>query len=218
MRGLGRNVKFMMGFLLRFQVKCYLLITIICVLFGGVRHGIKSLVNETIPFYLFVSSLTFILVCAMSYSDMYYNTMVSQGSARKPAALGMLLSQYIFTGMQLVILFTMAMITENNWSLAIKTCPLGLLAVCFIILAVGVICATLSMSGHNVWAVCLLFTFIIAGIALVVIIGFRHDFTWSAEMVKPYNNLWFLAAGVVLEVIGSIAYYKTVQKVDLKLA
>jgi len=38
------------------------------------------------------------------------------------------------------------------------------------------------------------------------------------EMLEPYNNLLVLLPGVIFDLIGSVAYYRTVQKVDLKLA
>lgn len=218
MKGLGRNVKFMTGFFLKLEIKGYLFLALMWVVFGRLNDGIGPFVNEQAPFYIFWISVALVLICAMSHSDMFFKTMVSQGSARKPAALGMLLSQYVIMAMQLVVLFGIALLTNGIWSITIKMCPLGILAVIFILQGMGILCATLSMSEHNVWAVILFLGTIVAFVLGCVLLGYVHDFVWSAEMVKPYNNLLFLAVGVVLEVIGSVAYYKTMQKVDLRLA
>ncbi len=218
MKGLGRNVKFMTGFFLKLEIKCYLFLALMWVVFGKLNDGIGPFVNEQAPFYIFWISVALVLICAMSHSDMYFKTMVSQGSARKPAAFGMLLSQYAFVVIQVAILLAVAMLTDSNWSLAIKICPLGLIAVIFILQGAGIICATLSMSGHNAWAVILFLGTLVAFVLGCVLLGYKHDFVWSAEMVEPYNNLLFLATGVVLEIIGLAVYYKTMQKVDLKLA
>lgn len=218
MKGLGRNVKFMTGFFLKLEIKCYLFLALMWVVFGRLNDGIGPFVNEQAPFYIFWISVALVLITAMSHSDVYFKAMVSQGSARKPAALGMLLSQYIFMGMQLVFLFGIAFLTTGIWSISIKNCPMGILAVMFILQGVGILCAALAMSEHSVWAVILFLGLVLGCVLAGVLLGFKHDFVWSAGMLKPYNSLWFLAVGVVLEVIGSFAYYKTVQKVDLKLA
>lgn len=218
MKGLGRNVKFMTGCFLKNEIKCYLILALMWVVFGKLNDGIGLFINKQAPFYIFWISVTLVLLCAVSDSDRYFKAMVSQGSARKPAALGMLLSQYAFMVVQVVILFVMAMLTDSNWSLAMKICPIGLIAVMFILQGVGIIYATLSMSGHNTWAVILILGTIAALVLGGVMLGLKHDFVWSAKMVKPYNNLLFLAPGVVIEIIGLTAYYKTMQKVDLKLA
>lgn len=218
MRGLGRNIKFMTDFCFQLVIKSYLLLVFIWVLFGKMKDGIGVFINEEAPFFIFWVSVAFVLICAMSYSDMHFKTMVSQGSARKPAALGMLLSQYIFIGMQLVVLFGIALLTTGHWSISIKNCPLGILAVMFLLQGMGILCATLAMRGHNAWAAMLFIGTIVAFAVAGVMLGLKHDFVWSADMLKPYNSVWFLVMGLVIEIIGAFFYLKTVQKVDLKLA
>lgn len=218
MKGLGRNVKFVMKFFLKLQIRCYLLMTIITLLFLNWREGLRPFVNEKAPNYVLGISLTLVLINALENSNRYCITAVSQGSARKPAAGGMIVSHHLFVLLQLAILVLMAIVSDSKGSLLIRTCPMGIITVMLMIQGVGIACATLSMKERHIWAAVLLLGFIAIFIAVFVLFGWQHDFKLKIEMLEPYNNLLVLLPGVIFDLIGSVAYYKTVQKVDLKLA
>lgn len=217
MRGLGRNIKFMIDFCFQLVIKSYLLLLFFWVVFGKIKDGIGPFIREEAPFYIFWVSVAYVLIFAMSYSDMHFKTMVSQGSARKPAAWGMLLTQYIFLVMQLVILVGTTFFSQSNISLAIKKYPLVIITVLFILQGWGILCATLAISEHSAWSVILFIGIIVACVVAGVFLGIKNDFVWNEDMLKPYNSLWFLAIGLVIETMGAYFYLKTVQKVDLKL-
>ncbi len=88
MKGLGRNIKFTMEFFIKLQIRCYLLMTIITLLFLNWREGLRPFINEKAPNYVLGISLALILINALENSNRYCITAVSQGSARKPAAGG----------------------------------------------------------------------------------------------------------------------------------
>lgn len=218
MRGLGRNVKFMTEYCFQLLIKSYLLLLFIWIIFGKMQDGIGPFIKEEAPFFICWLSLALVLICAMSYSDMHFKTMVSQGSARKPAAWGMLLSQYIFLVIQLVFLLGTTLFSQSNLSLAIKKYPLVIITVLFILQGWGILCATLAISEHSAWSVILFIGIIVACVVAGVFLGIKNDFVWNEDMLKPYNSLWFFAIGLVIETMGAYFYLKTVQKVDLKLA
>lgn len=217
MRGLGRNVKFMTEYCFQLLIKSYLLLLFIWVIFGKMKDGIGPFIREEAPFFICWLSVTLVIVCAMSYSDMHFKTMVSQGSARKPAAWGMLLSQYIFLVVQFAFLVGTTFFSQSNISLAIKKYPLVIITVLFILQGWGILCATLAISEHSAWAAILFIGIIVACVAAGVLLGIKNDFVWNAELLEPYNNLWLPAIGLAIEIIGACFYLKTAQKVDLKL-
>lgn len=218
MKGLGRNVKFTMQFFLKYQIRCYVVMTICVLLFHCWRDGIGPFLNENVPFYVLGISLTLILFNAMENSNRYCVTAVSQGSARKPAAGGMIVSHHLFVLLQLAILVLMAIVSDSKGARLVRTCPMLIIAVMLMIQGVGIACATLSMKERHIWAAVLLLGFIAIIIAVFVLFGWQHDFKLKIEMLEPYNNLLVLLPGVIFDLIGSVAYYKTVQKVDLKLS
>lgn len=218
MKGLGRNVKFTMEFFIKLQIRCYLLMTIITLLFLNWREGLRTFINEKAPTYVLGISLALVLINALENSNRYCVTAVSQGSARKPAAGGMIVSHHLFVLLQLAILGLLAIVSDSKGAMLVRTCPMLIIAVMLMIQGVGIACATLSMKERHVWAAVLLLGFIAIIIAVFVLFGWQHDFKLKIEMLEPYNNLLVLLPGVIFDLIGSVAYYKTVQKVDLKLA
>lgn len=218
MKGLGRNVKFVMKFFLKIQIRSYLLMTIIAVVFLSRREGVRPFVNEKAPNYLLGISLALVLINALESSNRYCSTMVSQGSARRPAAWGMIVSHHLFVLLQLAILVLIAIVSDSKGAMLVRTCPMGIIAVMLMLQGVGIACATLSMKERHIWAAVLLLGFIAIFIAVFVLFGWQHDFKLKIEMLEPYNNLLVLLPGVIFDLIGSVVYYKTVQKVDLKLA
>jgi len=218
MKGLGRNVKFTMEFFIKLQIRCYLLMTIITLLFLNWREGLRTFINEKAPIYVLGISLALVLINALENSNRYCITAVSQGSARKPAAGGMIVSHHLFVLLQLAILGLLAIVSDSKGAMLVRTCPMLIIAVMLMIQGVGIACATLSMKERHIWAAVLLLGFIAIITAVFVLFGWQHDFKLKIEMLEPYNNLLVLLPGVIFDLIGSVAYYRTVQKVDLKLA
>ncbi len=130
----------------------------------------------------------------------------------------MIVSHHLFVLLQLAILGLLAIVSDSKGAMLVRTCPMLIIAVMLMIQGVGIACATLSMKERHIWAAVLLLGFIAIITAVFVLFGWQHDFKLKIEMLEPYNNLLVLLPGVIFDLIGSVAYYKTVQKVDLKLA
>lgn len=218
MKGLGRNVRFMMGMFHKCQIQTYLIFFLVFALLNILKENALTRITEEGPFYLLVVMLVLVL-SAMGFGDAYYPTMVSFGNARKPAALGMLLSQHVFLLEQMVILFVVAVLAEKSKCMqAIRFCPLGTIALLLFILGIGILINTISLSGHKVCAGIIMFVFVFAAIMLAIAVGVKYDFEINIAVFMLYNNWWLLLIGLVVDLLGAAVYYKTVTKVDLKLA
>lgn len=215
MKGLGRNVKLLMGWWHQVQIVIYLLFLLILTFFRILdKEGLPLMVEEIPSFLLYIMFVVVLIVIGMNAG--YYRIMVYFGSSRRPAALGMFFSQHMVLLEQLLILFVIAILAENNESMeTVRACPLGIIAFFLLLLGSGYLVNAISLSGHKVCAGILACALVVAFVILVVCIDVAFPGQISAEML---NNVWFLLGGLVADLLGAVVYLKTVMKADLKLA
>lgn len=218
MKGLGRNVRFMMNRFHKFLILTGGIFLITFTLMNIGRGDFIAKMVEEGSFYFLILE-TILIVSAMSFGDAYCPTLVSFGAARKPAAGGILLSQHLFMLEQLTILFVLAALIENSKTMqAIRICPLGTAALLVLILGIGSLINAISLNGHRVCAGITMTILAGLAIAFVVVMGVKCDFEMNVEVFRPFNSLWLLLAGLAVDFVGVFMYFKAVSKVDLKLS
>ncbi len=218
MKGLGRNVKGLSSILLMSYIGA-------CIAFG-ICIGILwlcgeeplTLLKEIMPVYMVL--VIFILTLLMAYwAESYCCTLVSLGSVRKTAAVGILISEHAFLVLHMGIVLGLASFAEKNTFMQmISACPIGTISVILLIVGVGFLLVSLNLKGHVVLTAILGVTLYAVLILLVGIVGTRFAIEMNKELLMPYNNWGLLAAGLAIDLLGAFVYYKTVTKVDLKLA
>lgn len=215
MNGFRRNVKLLMGWWHEVQIVIYLIFFLVLAFFCVLdKEGLPLMVEQVPSFLLYIMFALILIVIGMDAG--YYRIMVYFGSSRSPAALGMFFSHHIVVLEQLIILLVVATLVENNESMEIvRTCPLGIIAVFLLLLGSGYLVNAISLSGHKVCAGILEYTLACVFVILVVCIDVAFPGQISAEML---NNIWILLTGLVVDFIGTVVYFKTVMKADLKLA
>ena len=216
MKGFGRNVKLLIGkghiSQLVIYALCLLVFTFFCIID---TEFFPKVVEEAPTFLLLVMFVVILIIIGMGEGGCL--TMVYFGSSRRPAAWAMLLTQYVFLLEQLIILFVVAALVENNACMkVVRVWPLGSIAIVLSLAGIGNIVNALSISGHKICAGIL--AFILLGSPMVVLVIFSTALEVNAEMLIPYNHIWVLLIGLAVTVIGDVVYFKTVTKVDLKLA
>lgn len=218
MKGLGRNVKYLSGILLCIQVFFYLMFFLIFCMLCFLEDGALTTFKEAIPLYMLQLTFTLVLT-AIGLAQYYCINMVSFGSARKPAAIGILISEHVFLVLQIVIVIGVSAFVENSVLMkVISFCPLGIIALILLIMGIGLLLVALSLRGHGVLVAVMSFMLVFVFLLVVVIIGSKLSIEMTEELLRPYNNPGVLAVGLAVDLIGSVVYYKTVRKVDLKLA
>ncbi len=215
MKGLGRNVKLLMGWWHQVQIMIYLLLILVIAFFCALDKGGLPLIVEEIPsFLLYIMFAVVFIVVGMDAG--YYRSMVYFGSSRRTAALGMFFSQHMVLLEQLLILFLMTVFVENNESMeTARACPLGIIAFFLFLLGSGYLVNAISLSGHKICAGILTYVLSFTLVIFVVCVEVVFQVENSARML---NNVWFLLAGLAVDLIGAAVYLKTVTRVDLKLA
>ncbi len=212
MKGFGRNVRLLIGkghiSQLVIYTLCLLVFAFFCIMD---TEFFPKVVEEAPTFLLLVMFVVMLIIIGMGEGGCL--TMVYFGSSRRPAAWAMLLTQYVFLLEQLIILFVVAALVENNACMkVVRVWPLGSIAIVLSLAGLGNIVNALSIRGHKVCAGILAFiltvVFIVSGTAIEM----------SEEMFIPCNNIGVLLIGLAVTVIGDVVYFKTVTKVDLKLA
>ncbi len=218
MKGLGRNVKLLIGWVHEVQIVVYLILFLVLAFLGiGDKEALPIMVEQIPSLLLFVMFMVVLIVISMGEGD--YTMLVYFGSSRRLAAWGILFSQCIFLLEQLVILFVAAVLVENNVCMEIvRACPLGIIAVLLLIVGSGHFINAISLSGHKVCAGILAFASVCVPTILVIYMSAVFHAEISAEMLMPYNNIWILLVGLAVDLIGAVVNFKTVLKADLKLA
>ena len=218
MKGLGRNVKYLSGILLASHIATYIAF---CISFGLLCFWEEEpliLLKETLPASLVAVTFLLILV-AICFAESWCCTLVSLGSIRKTAAVGILTSEHVFLVLQIGIVLGLAyFVEENAFMQMISACPLGVIFLILLIVGVGLLLVSLNLKGHVVLTAILGVTLYAVLILLVGIVGTRFAIEMNKELLMPYNNWGLLAAGLAIDLLGAFVYYKTVTKVDLKLA
>lgn len=216
MKGFGRNVKLLLGRGHRIQIMVYLSFFLVLAFLAILDTEALPQMVEMVATFLLLVMFGMVLII-MGMGECEYAMMVYFGSSRRPAAWAMLLSQYIFLLEQSIILFVVATLVENNECMkAVRFCPLGIIAIVLALTGIGHFINAMSFSGHKLCAGIL--AFILLGSPMVVLVIFSTALEVNAEMFIPYNNIGVLLVGLAVAVIGAVAYFKTVTKVDLKLA
>lgn len=215
MKGFGRNVKLLLGRGHRVQIVVYLAFVFVLAFFAILdTEALPQMVEMVTTYLLFLIFVMVLIIMGMGEVD--YTMMVYFGSSRRPAAWAMLLSQYVFLVEQLIILFVVAALVENNECMkAVRACPLGIIAFLITLAGIGHLVNAISLSGHKICAGILAFS--LAFIPMIVLAIFGTTFEMGAEMLIPYNSIWVLLVGLAVAVIGAIVYFKTVTRADLKL-
>lgn len=218
MKGFGRNVKYLSGILLNMQMVVYLiLILVFAILCLRVENPLTKFMEE-MPFYLLLVTFMLILISAV-FAEYYCYTMVFLGSTRKTAAVGILISIHAFGILQMVILFGLAILAGNNASTqVIRLCPLGTIALLLLIMGVGLLLVSLSLRGHKVCVGIMVFVLTFVAIGLLAEISTKFAIGTNMDLLTSCNSLWLLLVGLAVDLVGAFLYYKTVTKVDLKLA
>lgn len=218
MTGLGRNVRFMIGRFHKSLIQTVVIFLVSYVLLNVGSEDFVTKMSEAGPLYYFILMIVLFL-CAVSFGEAYFPTIVSSGSSRKPASIGMLLSQHIFVLEQLVVLFVLAALIENSKSMQIvRNCPLGIVALLVLILGVGNIINAFSIKGYTLFAIIAAFVLSVASCVFLIVITIKSEFGINIEVFRTYNNWWLLLLGLIVDLVGVYYYYKVVTKVDLKLA
>lgn len=215
MKGFGRNVKLLMGWLHEAQIVIYLIFCLVLTFFCILDKGGLLTIVEQVPSFLFYFVFAVILI-VVEMNAGYFRIMVYFGSSRGMTAFGMFFSQHIVLLEQLLILFVTATLVEKNENMEIvRACPLGIIAIFLLLLGSGYLVNAIKLSGHKVCAGILEYTLAVAFVILVVCVEVVLQVEINAEML---NNAWFLLAGLAVDLIGAAVYLKTVTRVDLKLA
>lgn len=217
MKGLGRNIKYASRMLI-ILFSIYLMGILILVLLG---LGEKDFVNSVIQMLpVAIMYMPFILMLiAVGYAEMFCRHMVFWGSARKPAAYAIIISVQVFVLLQMVIFFALTLLAKDSVaSEVVWSCPLGFIAIYLAIMGIGLWLDSLSLSGHYVLAI--VFGSLWALVAVVLLGGVSTYIAVdeNVELLATFNSIWLLLAGLAVDLIGTLLYYKAVVKVDLKLA
>ena len=218
MKGLGRNIRFLMG---RFHESMILTSGIFIFVFTLLNIGNENIVarmKEAGPsYYLFLMLIWFL--CTIGFGESYLPTIVSAGASRKPTATGMLLCQHIFMLEQLVVLFVLAVWLESSKSMqAVRICPLGTATLLIFTLGMGNLLNAISINGYKLFATTAAIVLPISVSVGALVLAIKCDFNMNVEVFRTYNSWWLLLLGVAVDLVGAYLYYKVVTKVDLKLA
>lgn len=217
MKGLGRNIKYASRMLIILFL-IYLMGILILVLLG---LGEKDFVNSVIQMLpVAIMYMPFILMLiAVGYAEMFCRHMVFLGSARKPAAYAIIISVQVFVLLQMVIFFALTLLAKDSVANEVVwSCPLGFIAIYLAIMGIGLWLDSLSLSGHYVLAI--VFGTLWALVAVVLLGGVSTYIAVdeNVELLATFNSIWLLLAGLAVDLIGTLLYYKAVVKADLKLA
>ena len=217
MKGLGRNIKYASRMLI-ILFSIYLMGILILVLLG---LGEKDFVNSVIQMLpVAIMYMPFILMLiAVGYAEMFCRHMVFLGSARKPAAYAIIISVQVFVLLQMVIFFALTLLAKDSVANEVVwSCPLGFIAIYLAIMGIGLWLDSLSLSGHYVLAI--VFGSLWALVAVVLLGGVSTYIAVdeNMELLATFNSIWLLLAGLAVDLIGTLLYYKAVVKADLKLA
>ncbi len=217
MKGLGRNIKYASRMLI-ILFSIYLMGILILVLLG---LGEKDFVNSVIQMLpVAIMYMPFILMLiAVGYAEMFCRHMVFLGSARKPAAYAIIISVQVFVLLQMVIFFALTLLAKDSVANEVVwSCPLGFIAIYLAIMGIGLWLDSLSLSGHYVLAI--VFGSLWALVAVVLMCGVSTYIAVeeNMELLATFNSIWLLLAGLAVDLIGTLLYYKAVVKADLKLA
>lgn len=217
MKGLGRNIKYASRMLI-ILFSIYLMGILILVLLG---LGEKDFVNSVIQMLpVAIMYMPFILMLiAVGYAEMFCRHMVFLGSARKPAAYAIIISVQVFVLLQMVIFFALTLLAKDSVANEVVwSCPLGFIAIYLAIMGIGLWLDSLSLSGHYVLAI--VFGVLWALVAVVLMCGVSTYIAVeeNEELLVIFNSIWLLMAGLAVDLIGTLLYYKAVVKADLKLA
>lgn len=217
MKGLGRNIKYASRMLI-ILFSIYLMGILILVLLGlGEKNFVNSVI-QMLPVSLMYMPFILMLI-AVGYAEMFCRHMVFLGSARKPAALAIIISVQVFLLLQMVIFFALTLLAKNSvTSEVVWSCPLGFIAIYLAIMGIGLWLDSLSLSGHYVLAI--VFGTLWALVAVVLLGGVSTYIAVdeNVELLVIFNSIWLLLAGLAVDLIGTLLYYKVVVKADLKLA
>lgn len=218
MKGLGRNIKYISGTLFYTMFVMYLMWIVYIVLFGFMVENPVEVLMKDVPFSAML--ITFVLlVTSVAFAENFSYNMVSLGSARTPAALSVLVSTHAFQALQMVILFCVVMFFGNSTGAQfLKICPLGVLALWLLMNGIGYFLVVLGLRGHKVCVGILGFILAIIAVMVMVAISAEMSRTLNMDFLIPYNSIWSLLTGICVDLAGAYLYYKTVTKVDLKLA
>ena len=218
MKGIGRNIKYVSGTLLNLLFCMYLTWIVVMVLFSFMVENPLEVFMRDVTFSAMLITFVLLVSSVASAENFSYN-MVFLGSARKPVALSVLISTHTFQALQMVILFCVVMLFGNSMGAEfLKICPLGALALWLLMNGIGYFFVVLALRGHKVCVGIL--GFILAFIAIIVMVAICAEISRTSNMnfLIPFNSIWSLLTGLCVDLIGAFSYYKTVTKVDLKLA
>ncbi len=217
MKGLGRNIKYASRMLI-ILFSIYLMGILILVLLGLGEKDFVNSVIQMLPVSLMYMPFILMLI-AVGYAEMFCRHMVFLGSARKPAALAIIISVQVFLLLQMMIFFALTLLAKNSvTSEVVWSCPLGFIAIYLAIMGIGLWLDSLSLSGHYVLAI--VFGTLWALVAVVLMCGVSTYIAVeeNAELLVIFNSIWLLLAGLAVDLIGTFLYYKSVVRADLKLA
>lgn len=217
MKGLGRNIKYASRMLI-ILFSIYLMGILILVLLGLGEKDFVNSVIQMLPVSLMYMPFILMLI-AVGYAEMFCRHMVFLGSARRPAALSIIISVQVFLLLQMVIFFALTLLAKNSvTSEVVWSCPLGFIAIYLTIMGIGLWLDSLSLSGHYVLAI--VFGTLWALVAVVLLGGVSTYIAVdeNVELLVIFNSIWLLLAGLAVDLIGTLLYYKVVVKADLKLA
>ena len=196
----------------------YLMGILILVLLGLGEKDFVNSVIQMLPVSLMYMPFILMLI-AVGYAEMFCRHMVFLGSARRPAALSIIISVQVFLLLQMVIFFALTLLAKNSvTSEVVWSCPLGFIAIYLTIMGIGLWLDSLSLSGHYVLAI--VFGTLWALVAVVLLGGVSTYIAVdeNVELLVIFNSIWLLLAGLAVDLIGTLLYYKVVVKADLKLA
>ncbi len=218
MKGLGRNIKYASSILLTLPLLMYLMGILILALLSLEEEDILTSLIQVLPIGLLYITPILILI-AVGYAETFCRHMVFLGSARKPAAFGIIISVQAFLLLQMVLLFALSLLAKNSFvNEVIWSCPLGIIALCLAIIGIGLWLDSLSLSGHYVLAGVFGFLWALIGVSLIGGVSAHLTNEKNVELLVSCNSIWLLLAGLAVDLIGTLLYYKTVIKADLKLA
>lgn len=218
MKGLGRNIKYASRILLELPLLMYSMgILILALLSLGEEDIVTSLIQVLPIGLLYITPILILIV--VGYAEMFCRHMVFLGSARKPAAFGIIFSVQAFLILQMVLLFSLSLLAKNSFvTEVVWSCPLGIIALCLAIIGIGLWIDSLSLSGHYVLTGVFGFLWALIGVGLVGGVSAHLTNENNAELLVSCNSIWLLLAGLAVDLIGTLLYYKAVVKADLKLA
>ena len=217
MKGLGRNMKYLIGREHMVQILTYIVFVLTFAFLGVLDNEVLPEILKEIPSFLLLISFMLILI-VMGMGEVDYLLMNYFGSCRRAAAWGLFLTQHFFLVEQFIILNVVAALAKNNGCMKLlKAVPLGSIAIVLVLVGIAYFINAISISGHKVCAGILLFTLVCVFFIIIFYLSKMYEIKLSAEMLIPYNNIWILLSGVVMDLLGAVVFYKTVTKVDLKL-